>query len=71
MPRFTIDLTYLIISAVVSGVVSIAIAIMVNSMEPGLIKGGTVLFIFIGVFSANLIIEVSRQRLDKHRRSRS
>lgn len=71
MPRFTIDLTYLIISAVVSGVVSIAIAIMVNTMQPGLIKGGTILFIFIGVFSANLIIEVGRQRLDKHRRPRS
>jgi hypothetical protein len=30
-------------------------------------KGGVALFVYIGVFTANLIIEAARQRSDKNR----
>jgi predicted tellurium resistance membrane protein TerC len=70
MRLFNIDAQYLIISALISLLVTIAIVFLVNSMQPGLIvlKGGTSLFIYIGVFTANLIIEASRQRSERNRK---
>jgi hypothetical protein len=42
---------------------------MINLIQPGLsvIRGGTGLFIYIGVFTANLFIEAARQRSEKRR----
>jgi predicted tellurium resistance membrane protein TerC len=70
MRLFNIDAQYLIISALISLLVTVAIVFLVNSMQPGLIvlKGGTSLFIYIGVFTANLIIEASRQRSERNRK---
>ncbi len=64
---FKIDVQYLIIVAVVSLVATIAIVFVVNLVQPGLIvsKGGTALFIYIGVFTANLIVEAAHNRLKK------
>lgn len=71
MARFRIDAPYLIITAVVSFFVTIAIVYMMDIIRPGLIisKGGTSVFIYIGVFSANLIIEACMQRVEKNRQS--
>mgnify|MGYP001089916134 CR=1 FL=1 len=62
------DPLHLMITAVVSLVVTIAIVFMMDTISPGLIisKGGTSVFIFIGVFSANLIIEACHRRIDKN-----
>lgn len=70
MQHITMDLSYLIISALVSFFVTIAIIGAIHIMQPDLlvVKGGTGLFIYIGVFSANLIIEAGRQRIEKNRR---
>jgi predicted tellurium resistance membrane protein TerC len=70
MRLFNIDAQYLIISALISLLVTVAIVFLVNSMQPGLIvlKGGTSLFIYIGVFTANLIIEANRQRSERNRK---
>lgn len=70
MRLFNIDAQYIIISALISLLVTVAIVFLVNSMQPGLIvlKGGTSLFIYIGVFTANLIIEASRQRSERNRK---
>lgn len=67
MKHWKIDAEYLIISAVVSLLVTVAIVFMVKTLQPELIdlKPGTTLFIFIGVFTANLLIEAWRQRFDK------
>jgi F0F1-type ATP synthase assembly protein I len=64
MGLFKIDAQYLIITACVSLVATVAIVFLVNNMQPGMItvKGGTAIFIYIGVFTANLIIEAARQR---------
>jgi hypothetical protein len=42
---------------------------MVDFMQPGLIesRAGTSVFVYIGVFTANLIIEAGRRRLEKNR----
>lgn len=70
MQHIPMDLSYLIISALVSFIVTIAIMGVIHIMQPGVLvmKGGTGLFIYIGVFSANLIIEASRQRIERNRR---
>jgi predicted tellurium resistance membrane protein TerC len=70
MRLFNVDAQYLIVSALISLLVTVAIVFLVNSMQPGLIvlKGGTSLFIYIGVFTANLIIEASRQRFERNRK---
>jgi len=67
MKRWKIEAEYLMISAVVSLLVTMAIVFMVKTLQPELIdlKPGTAVFIFIGVFTANLIIEARRQRSDK------
>ncbi|HVN71799.1 MAG TPA: hypothetical protein VMU10_07255 [Desulfomonilia bacterium] len=69
MGLFRIDTQLLIIIAVVSLVATVAIVFMVNTLQPGLIvlRSGTALFIYIGVFTANLIIEAARQRAEKKR----
>lgn len=68
MRRLKIDAEYIIISALVSLAVTVAIVFIIKTLQPELIalKGGTVIFIYIGVFTANLIIEARRQRTDKH-----
>ena len=70
MGLFKIDAQFLIITAFVSLVATVAIVFMVNLMQPGLIvvKGGAGLFIYIGVFTANLIIEAARQRSNRNRK---
>jgi hypothetical protein len=70
MGLFKIDAQFLIITAFVSLAATVAIVFMVNLMQPGLIvvKGGTGLFIYIGVFTANLIIEAARQRSNRNRK---
>ncbi|MBN2299036.1 MAG: hypothetical protein JXM72_10605 [Deltaproteobacteria bacterium] len=67
MGHFRIDYQFLIISALVSLFATIAIIFAINTVHPGLIssKGGTSLFIYIGVFTANLIVEAGRGRLRK------
>jgi hypothetical protein len=69
MGLFRFDAEYLLITAVISAAATAAIVFLVNKMQPGLItvKGGTALFIYIGVFTANLIIEAARQRSGKNR----
>ena len=64
-----IDVEYLAITAVVSLVATIAIVFMVNLVQPGIItsKLGTGLFVYIGVFAANLMIESLRSRSGKGR----
>ena len=63
------DAVHLIITAVVSFFVTIAIVYMMDMVRPGLItsKAGTSVFIYIGVFSANLIIEACHRRVDRNR----
>lgn len=65
MGPFKIDAEYLAITAAVSLAATIAIVYMVNLMQPGLItsKLGTGLFVYMGVFAANLMIESLRSRL--------
>ncbi|HEY9159662.1 MAG TPA: hypothetical protein VIS94_01060 [Desulfomonilia bacterium] len=61
-----IDWQYLSISMVVSIIISAMIAFVIRKVQPDLnISAGTWVFIFIGVFAANLIIEAGRQRLHK------
>ncbi|MCU0577215.1 MAG: hypothetical protein MUD15_10380 [Desulfobacterota bacterium] len=69
MRAFKIDAEYLVITAVVSLVATVAIVVMVNLMQPGLITStfGTGLFVFIGVFAANLMIESLRTRSGRNR----
>ena len=69
MRLFKLDTQLLIITAVVSLVATVAIVVMINMVQPGLnvFKGGVALFVYIGVFTANLIIEAARQRSDKNR----
>jgi hypothetical protein len=66
---FKFDAQLLIVTAVVSLVATVAIVFMINMVQPGLnvFKGGIALFVYIGVFTANLIIEAARQRSDKNR----
>jgi len=68
MGLFKFDFQYLIISALVSLLVTAVIVFFMKIVQPELIvsKGGTILFIYIGVFTANLIIEAARQRLEKN-----
>ena len=70
MGLFKIDPQLVVITAVVSLIATVAILIVINFMQPGLIvlRGGTALFIYIGVFTANLIIEAARQRSDRNRK---
>jgi hypothetical protein len=65
---FKLDAQLLIVTAVVSLVATVAIVFMINMVQPGLnvFKGGIALFVYIGVFTANLIIEAARQRSDKN-----
>ena len=69
MRLFKLDTQLIIITAVVSLVATVAIVVMINMVQPGLnvFKGGVALFVYIGVFTANLIIEAARQRSDKNR----
>jgi hypothetical protein len=64
MGLFKLDTQLLVITAVVSLAATGAIVFMINIVQPGLnvFKGGIALFIYIGVFTANLIIEAARQR---------
>jgi len=66
---FKLDAQLLIITAIVSLVATVAIVLMIHLIQPGLnvFKGGIALFVYIGVFTANLIIEAARQRSDKNR----
>ncbi|HOS97351.1 MAG TPA: hypothetical protein PLR71_07385 [Deltaproteobacteria bacterium] len=67
MEPFRIDVAYLMITAVVSLVATVAIVVMVDLVQPGLIVSriGTGLFVYIGVFAANLLIESIRGRLHR------
>jgi hypothetical protein len=67
MERGRIDFLYLLITAVVSFFVTVAIVYMMDIIRPGLIqsKAGTSVFVYIGVFSANLIIDALHRRLEK------
>jgi hypothetical protein len=67
MRLFKFDVQYLIITALVSLVATVAIIYFVNFMQPGLIvsTGGTAVFVYIGVFTANLIIEAVHGRSGK------
>lgn len=70
MGLFKFDFEYILITAIISLVATLAIVFMINRIQPGLsvISGGTGLFIYIGVFTANLFIEAARQRSEKRRR---
>ena len=72
MGLFRFDTSFLFISAFVSLVATIAIVFMVDCLQPGLMesKAGTSLFVYIGVFTANLIIEAGRRRLERNRTRR-
>jgi len=67
MGLFKVDVQYLIITALVSLAATVAIIFFVDFMQPGLIvsTGGTAIFVYIGVFTANLIIEAVHQRSGK------
>lgn len=67
MGLFKFDVGFLLITAVVSLVATVAIIVFVNLMQPGLIvsTGGTAVFVYIGVFTANLIIEALHRRTRK------
>jgi hypothetical protein len=67
MKLWKIDAEYVMISLAVSLMVTVAIVYMVKTLQPELIdlKPGTAVFIFIGVFTANLIIEAGRRRHDR------
>jgi hypothetical protein len=70
MEHGRVDGLYILITAVVSFFVTIAIVYMMDIVRPGLIqsKAGTSVFIYIGVFSANLIIDACHRRLERNRR---
>jgi hypothetical protein len=72
MRLFGFDLSFLFISAFVSFVATVGIVFMVDFMQPGLIesRAGTSVFVYIGVFTANLIIEAGRRRFEKNRPKR-
>ncbi|HON39123.1 MAG: hypothetical protein ACOX3E_14165 [Desulfomonilia bacterium] len=72
MGLFGFDFTFLLISAIVSLVAAIGIVFMIDYVQPGLMssRAGTSVFIYIGVFSANLIIEAFRRRLERGRTRR-
>ncbi len=72
MGLFGFDITFLSISAFVSLVATIGIVFMVDCVQPGLMssRAGTSVFVFIGVFTANLIIEAGRRRLERNRTRR-
>lgn len=65
MKPFRIDYQFVIISALISLFATIAIIFAINTVHPGMISsgGGTSIFIYIGVFSANLIAEAARKRM--------
>jgi hypothetical protein len=67
MGLFRLDAQLIVITAVVSLVATVAIVFMIHMIQPGLnvFKGGIALFVYIGVFTANLIIEAARQRSDR------
>jgi len=67
MGQLKFDVSYLILIALVSLVATVAIIFFVNFMQPGLIvsTGGTAVFVYIGVFTANLIIEAVHARSGK------
>ena len=69
---FGLDFKILLISAIVSLVAAIGIVFMIDYVQPGLMssRAGTSVFIYIGVFSANLIIEAFRRRLERGRTRR-
>ncbi len=69
MEPFRIDVAYLIITGLVSLAATVAIVVMVDLVQPGLITSrlGTGLFVYIGVFAANLLIESIRGRLHRSR----
>jgi hypothetical protein len=69
MEHGRVDVLYLLITAVVSFFVTIAIVYMMDMIRPGLIhsKAGTSVFIYIGVFSANLIIDALHRRVERNR----
>jgi hypothetical protein len=61
-----IDWQYLTISLAVSAITTVMIVFIIRKVQPGLdITAGTWIFILIGVFTANLIIEAGRQRIHK------
>jgi hypothetical protein len=64
-----LDALSILVTAVVSFFVTIAIVYLMDFVRPGLItsKAGTSVFVYIGVFSANLIIESLHDRLEKRR----
>lgn len=64
-----IDFTYLVVTALVSLFMTVLIVFMMDVVRPDLItsKAGTSVFIYIGVFAGNLIMEVCRRRLEKRR----
>jgi hypothetical protein len=64
-----IDASFLFISAFVSFIATVAIVLMVDWIQPGLMesRAGTSVFVFIGVFSANLLIEAWRRRIERSR----
>jgi len=70
MGLFKLDFEYLLITAVISLIATFAIVFMINRIQPGLsvVSGGTGLFIYIGVFTANLFIEAARRRSEKKQR---
>jgi F0F1-type ATP synthase assembly protein I len=70
MGLFKLDFEYLLITAVISLIATLAIVFLINMVQPGLsvVRGGTGLFIYIGVFTANLFIEAARQRSERRRR---
>ncbi len=70
MGLFKPDFEYLIITAVISLIATLAIIFMINTIQPGLsvVRGGTGVFIYIGVFTANLFVEAARRRSEKKRR---
>jgi len=67
-----IDASFLLISAFVSLIATIAIVLMLDWIQPGLMesRAGTSVFVYIGVFSANLLIEAGRRRMERARSKR-
>ena len=69
MGLFKIDYPFVIISAVISLLATAAIIFIIRIIQPGLhVSGGSAIFIYIGVLSANFIIEAFHRRLDKARK---
>lgn len=68
MGMFKVDAQLILVTAIVSLIATVAIVFMISMVQPGLhIRGGTALFIYIGVFTANLILEAARQRTGRDR----